>query len=81
MAKNKSKAQRLIGGDFYAKSCTCEGKNPHCYKCGGWGYLKGPRLKPTLVLPEKSVCSFCGQGGIVRMKRHLQKIHGIEVAG
>lgn len=24
---------------FMKEPCTCQGNNPSCFKCGGWGYI------------------------------------------
>ena len=24
---------------FFKESCSCQGNNPSCFKCGGWGYI------------------------------------------
>ena len=38
--------------------CTCRGGNPHCFKCGGWGWIgsfaPSSTLKPSFTLKTAS---------------------------
>lgn len=28
-----------MANEFMKEPCTCQGNNPSCFKCGGWGYI------------------------------------------
>lgn len=68
------------------RSCTCGGKNPACFKCGGWGFVSGPsdptytprRLAAKKVGPLKTTatCPVCKTPIKPKnLERHLLTVH------
>lgn len=57
------------------KRCICEGGNPACINCGGFGYLSTPEKIDSL---NPRVCQVCGQYVKDRSK-HMEKAHKIKV--
>lgn len=62
-----------------SRPCTCGGRNPTCFKCGGWGYVGGGGISKQPSAPTKTrptvLCHICG-APVQRLRKHIRKVHG-----
>lgn len=51
-----------------SEPCSCQGTNPNCFKCGGWGYLDRIGVRRVVAEPAGDPAS-----GLMRRKARLKK--------
>jgi ferredoxin len=62
------------------RDCTCGGRNPDCYRCGGLG-IYNPRAQSTPSFAAQRVarevsCPICRQA-VFKVIKHIRKVHAI----
>lgn len=68
----------FVAKPLLTKPCGCGGRNPSCYKCGGWGYVDAigegrgtEKISVDLGTPGFAAFGTSGR----KLTRHLRLVH------